>query len=121
MTYCQVSADTVRYYTDEDRRDAYQAEISRRAEALIDSGDLDALTGQMSALEADRFYKAIAVVCQCATRASRDFATLEIRHLLTQAATALAKRQYQQEMDAATEQLAMERFYRQCERHGVAI
>lgn len=108
-----------RYYGGNQRlAAAYAEEISNRANALIDSGDLDALVEAMAALEADRFHKAIGVICRCNTKVSREAATLEIRHLINVAATRLAERQYMQQMNVAAENLAIERLYRQVERCG---
>ena len=118
IALCPIASSLARYEAEYDRQQAYNDEISRRANELIDSGDLDALVDEMTALEADRFHKAIAVICQCNTKASREAATLEIRALLNAAATKLAKRQYQQEMDAAAEAIDVQRFYDRMERCG---
>ena len=97
IAMCPIANSLARYEADYDRQQAYLEEISRRADELIDSGDLDALIEVMTALEADRFHKSIGVICKCNTKVSRETATLEIRHLLNMAATKLAERQYKQE------------------------
>ena len=116
IALCPIANSLAAYEAEYDRQQAYLAEISRRADELIDSGDLDALVDVMTALEADRFHKAIAVICQCNTNVSREAATLEIRQLLNMAATKLAERQYKREMDAAAEAVAVQRFYDRMER-----
>lgn len=118
IALCPIASSLARYEAEYDRQQAYLEEIGRRADELIDSGDLDALVEQMTALDADRLYKAIGVICKSNTKVSRETATLEIRQLLNAAATKLAKRQYQQEMDAAAEAIAVQRFYDRMERCG---
>lgn len=118
MNTCPIANSLLRYEAEYNRQQEYLEEISRRAAALIDSGDLDALVDTMTALEANRFHKAIAVICQCNTQASREAATLEVRELLNRAAKELAERQYRDEMAAAAEELAVERYYQQMERCG---
>ena len=121
MTHCQVSSDTARYYAEQDRADAYQAEIERRAEAILDTGDIDQLLDAMTHQGRCAFQINLRVICGCRTSASSDRAAGEIRKLLNEAAARIAKVQYQEEMNARAEQLALERFYRHCERHGGAI
>lgn len=118
IAMCPIANSLASYEAEYDRQQAYIDEISRRANELIDSCDLDALVEQMTVLEADRFCKSIAVICHCNTKTSREAATLEIRHLLNMAATNLATKQYQQEMDAAADGIAVERFYARMERCG---
>lgn len=77
--------------------------IAQRADELIDSGDLDALVKQMTPLEADRFYKALSVICQANTRQSREQACMEIRHILLKAASILAEKQLREEERVAVE------------------
>lgn len=116
IAMCPIANSLARYEAEYDRQQAYLEEIARRADELIDSGDIDALVEVMTSLEADRFHKAIGVICKCNTTASREAAALEIRQLLNDAATRLAERKYKKEMDQAAEDNAMERHYRLMER-----
>lgn len=118
MNPCPVANSLARYESEYDSAQSYEDEIARRAAEIIDSGDLDAMIEQMTALEADRFHKSISVICQCATAQSREIASLEVRGLINASALRLAKKQYQEESDAAAESIAVERFYARMERCG---
>ena len=113
--FCPIANSLARYEAEYDSQQAYFDEIARRANALIDSGDLDALVDEMTALEADRFHKAIAVICQCDTQLSRDTATEEVRQLINAAASKLARRQYQQEIREVVGALAIAHHYARME------
>ena len=101
---------------DYNNRQIYLAEISRRADELIESGDLDLIKNEMSTLENEQFNLNLRTFCYCETDESRDLAAIEIRQLINEAARRIAVFTYQMEMDSLAESAAMDRHYRAMER-----
>lgn len=116
MKTCPVMNDLARYQADYDHKQAYLDEIARRADDLIDSGDLDAIKEAMSAAELDSFTMNLRTFCRCSLDQSRDQAANEVRQILRSAAGRIAEAQFKKEMDQAAEENAMERHYLLMER-----
>lgn len=111
-----VITDTARNAYEQDQREAYTAEIARRVNALIESGDLDLIKNEMTSNENRTFNMNLRVFCNPTTDLSRALAATEVRKVLNTAAERIAIWQCQEEMSAAAEAQAIERYYAQIER-----
>jgi hypothetical protein len=89
----------------------YNAEIERRACDIIDSGDLDAITAQMTPIDLERYRHNLRVIVACRMTGSSELAAKEIRSLIKAAAKKCARVQYYSEMQIESQRLALERFY----------
>jgi len=89
----------------------YDREINRRAAELIDSGDLDAITAAMPAVDLERYRHNLRVIVACKLTSSRNLAIAEIRALINTAARQCARVQYYSEMQLAAQKCALDRFY----------
>lgn len=112
---CPVASSLVRYQAEYDRKQAYLDEIARRTDDLIESGDLDCIKDEMSMAELDSFATNLRTFCRCSLEPSRKQASDEVRQILKAAARRVAEAQYKKEMDDASEQIAVENYYRRME------
>jgi hypothetical protein len=94
--------------------DEYLALMRERADDLIEDGYIDLIVAEMDALELNKYYKALHVIATAALDVSTEMATDDLRDVMRAASLRLAMRNYRAEMAAASERLAVERFYQRC-------
>ena len=95
--------------------DDYVQEINRRADALIDDGDLDAIRDAFSPQEWNSWQINMRVICRGKAEKSRERATNEVRELIRSGAFKAAQSAYKAEMNDRAKQIALDRFYRNVE------
>lgn len=106
-----VLADAARNDREQAQREAYTAEIDRRVNELIESGDLDIIKNEMTSAENDMLNAGLRTFCNVATDLSRDIARSEICAVLRTAAQRVAVWQVQAESELAAEAAALDRHY----------
>jgi hypothetical protein len=91
-------------------------EITRRADALIDDGDLDAIREAFSAQEWNSWQINMRVICRGKADKSRERAMNEVRELIRAGAFKAAQEAYRKDMAEAAKQAAIARHYHMMER-----
>ena len=115
MIACPIASSLAAYEAELDRQDAYEAAITARQDEILDSlDDLDAL--DMTQFERIRLMLNMRVITINRKPQSREKAMDEIREVILEASRRTAERIYKEEMDAAAEALAVERWERLMER-----
>ena len=95
---------------------AYLAEVNRRADALIDDGDLDAIRAAFNPQEWNSWQINMRVICRGKAEKSRERAMNDVRELLRSGAFKAAQAAYRVEMADAAKQEAITRHYYMMER-----
>jgi len=94
----------------------YLEEITRRADVLIDGGDLDTIREAFSPQEWNSWQINMRVICRGKAEKSRQRAMNEVRELLRSGAFKAAQTAHRIEMAEAAKQDAITRHYHMMER-----
>jgi len=94
----------------------YLAEINRRADALIDGGDLDVILAALNHQEWNAWQINLRVIVRGKVERSRQRATDEVREIIRAGAFKAAQQAYQAEMNESAKQAAIARHYHLMER-----
>ena len=106
--HCQVASDTARHYTDLDKQAEYEAAIEMRADAIVENlDDLEDLL--LTKFERDRLMLNLRALIS-GTPSSRAKAADEVRSLILDGARRRAEHNFAEEMAAAAERIAHERW-----------
>ena len=111
--HCQIVSDTLRHQADLDKQSEYEAAIEVRAEAILDNlDDLEQLL--LTRYERIRLMLNLKAIIN-GTPLSREKAAEEVRCLILDGARRRAERDFQEEMKAAAERIAHERWEQRVE------
>ena len=106
-----VISDEAQHQADMERIDAYEAEVERIEMTLEPADVID----DMSVVDRSRLSTLLGSLCH-GTPVSQEMAIRDIRKMMAAATTAMAKRQLKSEMDEATKENSMARYYRSVSR-----